>query len=254
MLDVLFGQVLSCSFIGSYVIIAVMVARLLLKNSPKIYSYALWSVVFFRLLVPFTLESPLGILPETQSILPMNQESNTISQEKTENQVSTSESPEVTISSSGFQDSVQNSTSVWSILWCMGMSVLVIPSLYSVVKLHKQLRISFHLEKNIYLVDSIDTPFVWGLLKPKIYLPSTLNEEEKKCVIPHEEYHLKRFDHLTRLLAFFTLLLHWFNPLVWFAFVLSGRDMELSVDEKVIKNIDDYIYFYNEFAFKQKRN
>ncbi|MFI3255562.1 MAG: M56 family metallopeptidase [Eubacteriales bacterium] len=237
MLDVLFQQVLSCSLIGSYVIIAVMVTRLFLKKSPKIYSYVLWSVVFFRLLVPFTLESPLAILPETQSILPMKQETSTISQEKKENQVSTSGSPEVIISSSEFQDSVQNSTSVWSIIWCVGMSILVIPSLFSVVKLHKKLRISFHLEKNIYLVDSIDTPFVWGLLKPKIYLPSALKEEEKECVVPHEEYHLKRFDHLTRLLAFFTLILHWFNPLVWCAFVLSGRDMELSVDEKVIKNL-----------------
>ncbi len=237
MLDVLFRQVLSCSFVGSYVIVAVLVARLFLKKSPRIYSYVLWSVVFFRLLVPFTLESPLGILPETQGILPMNQEASTISQEKEKNQVSTAVSTEVLFPSMPVQDSVQNSTSVWSIFWCIGMSVLVIPSICSVVKLHKQLRISFHLEKNIYLVDSIDTPFVWGLLKTKIYLPSTLKVEEMECVIPHEEYHLKRFDHLTRLLAFFTLILHWFNPLVWCAFVLSGKDMELSVDEKVIKKL-----------------
>ncbi len=275
MLDVLFEKVLSCSGIGSYVIVSVMVARLFLKKSPKIYSYALWSVVFFRLLVPFTLESPFGILPvtpespfailsltpespfgilsETQSILPMNPEASTMSQVKTENQVSTATSPEVPFSSTEFQGSVQNSTSVWSILWCVGMSVLLIPSLCSVVKLHKQLRVSFHLEKNIYLVDSIDTPFVWGFFKPKIYLPSTLSDEEKACVVPHEEYHLKRLDHLTRLLAFFTLILHWFNPLVWCAFVLSGRDMELSVDEKVVKNlVQESPSTENESTIKQK--
>lgn len=250
MLEILFEQVISCSITASYVIVSVMIARFFLRKAPKSYSYALWMVVFFRLLCPITFESSFGMLPPPKSNLSLieNNKSSvdviTIPKEHTEvkseeSVVLTTISPEISseiaitsVESVGLE---QKSLLSPLLLWCTGVGIFSSFTLISVRKLRKKLQISLRYHKNIYLVDSIDTPFVWGLWKPRIYLPSHLSEEQKVYVTAHEAYHIKRFDHITRFLAFFALVLHWFNPLVWLAFVLSGRDMELSVDENVVK-------------------
>lgn len=247
MFEFLFEQVLSCSITGSYVILAVILARFFLRKAPKSYSFALWSVVFFRLLCPFTFESSFGLLPKPQSNLTAIQ-SNSLG--GFQEQFTGFDA--ITVNTTPFSEEKQKSPTAEAektpvneakplnlplLFWSLGVGIFASISGLSVMKLRKQLQVSLHSHKNIYLVDSIDTPFVWGFRKPKIYLPSTLSETQKFYVIAHEEYHIKRGDHITRFLGFITLMLHWFNPLVWVAFMLSGRDMELSVDEKVVNTL-----------------
>lgn len=135
-----------------------------------------------------------------------------------------------------------NPIQVWlfigEIVWILGIVVMVIYSIISFIKLRRSLITSTPLKDNIYLADHISTPFVLGMIRPKIYLPSSLLENEQGYIIRHEMCHIKRFDHITRMLGFLALSVHWFNPLVWIAYVLSGKDMELSCDEAVMKSMD----------------
>jgi beta-lactamase regulating signal transducer with metallopeptidase domain len=119
----------------------------------------------------------------------------------------------------------------------MGMAVLLIYSIISLVKLQKRLRHAAHEKDNIYIAEHLDTPFVMGFMRPKIYLPASLSEGEKRCILLHERMHIRRFDHVIKIVSFFVLCLHWFNPLVWIAFLISGKDMEMSCDEAVIKEL-----------------
>lgn len=134
-------------------------------------------------------------------------------------------------------DSV-NPIQVWifigTFIWIAGMVAMVIYSIAAFMKLKRSLIGAAPLKENIYLADHIPTPFVIGLFKPKIYLPSTLTDIERGFIIAHETCHIGRLDHVTRILGFAALAVHWFNPLVWVAFIGSGKDMELSCDEAVM--------------------
>ena len=123
-------------------------------------------------------------------------------------------------------------------IWLLGAICLAGSGIISALRLNSQLKCSMKIRENIYLADDIATPFVYGLLHPKIYLPSNLGEQEQSYIILHEQHHIHRRDHLLKLLAFAALCLHWFNPLVWLAFVLSGKDMEMSCDEAVMRKMN----------------
>lgn len=239
MLEKLFISVLNMSLISSYVIIFVLLARILLKKTPKIFSYALWGIVLFRLLCPFSFESAISLMP---------MESAPISQD-----IIYSPAPQINTGIAAF-DSVVNSMLpapnigdsanpiqillfIGAVIWALGMVIMVIYSVVSFVKLKQSLIGAAPFKANIYLADHISSPFVMGLFKPKIYLPSSLTDTEKDFIIDHETCHVKRLDHVTRILGFTTLAIHWFNPLVWLAFILSGKDMELSCDEAVMKRM-----------------
>ncbi|MFI3201314.1 MAG: M56 family metallopeptidase [Eubacteriales bacterium] len=214
---------------ASSVIVFVLIFRFLLKKAPKIYSYALWSVVLFRLLCPFSFESQVSIVPtKTQETFVSDLISESIVfQTQTNFGLQTQQLPNTSLSL----------PFIMTCIWALGVLIMLGYSAYALVKTKKNLLGYTPLKDNIYLADNIKTPFVMGVLKPKIYLPSNINDSEIDFIIMHEKTHIKRFDHITRILAFVALCVHWFNPFVWFAYTISAKDMEMSCDEAVMNKL-----------------
>lgn len=238
MLDV-FLQVLNMSFTASIIILFVLVARLLLKRAPTVFSYAMWSVVFFRLLCPFSFESMFSLLPANASPLSTNVVYSQAPQFHTgiaavDNSVNlTMPAP----TSGASINPVQVAAALGEVLWLAGIVVLVAYSIVSLLRLRKSLVGAVKLRDNVLLADHIASPFVIGLFRPKIYLPSTLSEREQGFIILHEQTHIRRLDHVMKIVAFAALCIHWFNPLVWLAFTLTIKDMEMSCDESVMRQL-----------------
>ena len=122
-------------------------------------------------------------------------------------------------------------------LWMIGVLVLLIYSLVDLLRLKRKLKNAVYDRDNIYLLNGVDTPFVLGIIRPKIYLPMLLSESEKGYILLHEQIHIRRFDHVFRIIGYLALCIHWFNPLVWIAYFESGKDMEMSCDEAVIRKL-----------------
>lgn len=238
----LFLKILNMSLTAGFVIVMVIVARLLLKRMPKIISYGLWVVVGLRLILPFSIESVFSLLPRatSQDVFPTEM----IFQLKP--QVHSS-SPVVNqiiehVLPPGNPAASVNPLQIWleiaAFVWLLGVMVLLIHCIFSLGKLKRSLKTSEFLRANIYESNVIQTPFVLGIMRPKIYLPKGLNPTEQAYIIRHEQVHIKRRDPLIKGLAYFIVCLHWFNPLVWLSFVLMTKDMELSCDEKVLAEED----------------
>ena len=138
-------------------------------------------------------------------------------------------------------DPLEGEFAIGSLIWLLGIATMAIYSAVSYFSLRRKLVGSILLRDNIYLADGIGSPFVMGFIRPKIYLPSALSEQEQSYIILHEQHHIRRGDHITKALAFIALCIHWFNPLVWVAFVLSSKDMEMSCDEAVVKKLGEGI-------------
>lgn len=239
----LFIAILNMSLKASYVILIVMLIRLLLKKAPKFISYVLWSVVAFRLIIPFSFESILSIIPESANTNPIPRD---IVYQKTPQIKSGIEAVDNIVNRSlpapravASVNPMQIYMFIGSCIWIIGIVVLLIYSLVSVKRLRGQLKEAQLLEDNIFEANNLKTPFVLGIIKPKIYLPAGLNPEEKVYIIMHEQTHIRRTDHVIKIIAFIILSIHWFNPLVWIAFVLMSRDMELSCDEHVLKEMKE---------------
>lgn len=259
----LFSMVVNMSLTGGIAIVAVMVIRLFLRRAPKVFSYVLWAVVLLRLLCPFSFSSVLsvfgvaGVFVTEQGMMRyVSQENgqfqiqNAILSEHGTNQVShisMSENPYLTPFETRSDEKEAVSPLSWdlkgicSAVWLTGLAVLWGYSAVSMFLMKKKLVGAVWdvngSGKNIYLCDYIGTAFVMGVLRPRIYLPTTLNENERQYILLHEQTHIRRGDHIFRLLAFGALSIHWFNPLVWCAFFLSERDMEMSCDEAVMRRM-----------------
>ena len=244
-LKALFSAVLNMSFTGSLVILAVLAVRLLLRKAPKVFSYALWLVVLFRLLCPVSLVSEFSLIPDRMAPTPVGEAP--VSQlqywvEPETDSVPTFQAPDTKWEG---PDPVEpnpvspppGAVEILSWVWLAGLLVMTAHSLWSFGRLRKKLSEALRFRGNIYLADNIPTPFVMGLLRPRIYLPSYLNKEEQKYIIAHERQHIRRRDQIFKFLAYLALSLHWFNPLVWAAFLLSSKDMEMSCDEAVIRKL-----------------
>ncbi len=240
MLEQIFLQILNLSFNASLVILFVLAARLLLKKAPKIFSYALWSVVLFRLLFPFSMESLFSLLPTKPQPIPTNLASMPTPQIDTGIRV-IDRAVNPILPALVEQEASVNPMQIWigvgSLLWVLGIATLLTYSVVSLFRLRRRLRGAVPEKGNVWLAQGLETPFVLGVIHPRIYLPSDLTGEEKRYILLHERTHIKRLDHVVKLLAFLALCLHWFNPLVWAAFFLSGRDMEMSCDESVVKRL-----------------
>lgn len=239
-MDKLFLQILNMSITASYVILFVMLARMFLKKAPKILSYSLWSVVFFRLVSPIQFESIFSLIPvRTQTIShniiysqtpKIHSGINTIDN-VVNNSLTTPDLVEVGVYP------IQAWLSFAQSIWLVGVILLVLYSVITTIRFAHKLKVAKPIFDNIYETNGIKTPFVFGGIKPRIYLPEGLSENEKPYIIKHEQTHIKRFDHIIKALAFLVLTVHWFNPLVWIAFFLMSEDMELSCDERVIKEM-----------------
>ena len=259
MLTRVFMQVLDMSKMTSIVILIILVIRIFLKKMPKFVSYVLWTVVLFRLLCPVSFTSVISLLPEMTPIsyhytledLPVSitnvgkaayHKISDINQDESgSNQTKTTEY---------YQDGTSQNISFqwWEIgilygqhVWLAGISILFWYSVVSYFKIRKRLNVVIPFRDNIYIADDIDSPFVIGFIRPKIYLPNGLGEKEQAYIIMHEQFHIKRGDPIIKILAYSALCIHWFNPLVWLAFILSSRDMEMSCDEAVMKRMGEEI-------------
>ena len=252
LLQTFFSTVLNMSITASIAILVILLARIVLKRTPKIFSYALWAVVLFRLLCPVSLTSGfslMGLVPapttETGRI-----EYVSLNEPTTERPAITVDIPasalnqttdnrvEPSIDEVVAADSIDFPVTIVSIVWICGVAAMLVFHLLQLIRLRRKLIGSIPLEDNIYLADYIPTPFVMGLIHPKIYLPSEMPETEQSYIIQHEKHHIRRCDHIIKPLAFVAVCIHWFNPLVWLAFALSSKDMEMSCDEAVMKQMD----------------
>ena len=240
----IFERVLNMSLTGSIVIAVVLLARLLLRRAPKIYSYMLWAVVLFRLLCPISLSAGLSVLkplPVTTSqglstvtyrpVEPVIPASGELGQE-----AAMPEPAETVKAATGAQ-----AMTLAAAAWLTVGGALAGCSLVQYIVLRRKLREAAPYRGEVYLSDSIATPFVMGVIAPKIYLPSDTPIAERRFIIAHERHHLHRGDPLWKLLGYLALCVHWFNPLVWLAFFLGGKDMEMSCDEAVLNRLGEDI-------------
>ena len=237
----LFLTVLNMSLTASYVILFVILVRLLFKKAPKVISYALWGVVAFRLIIPFSFESIFSLMPRNTNAVPIPhdivyQQSPQFNSgiEVVDSFVSQS-LPAPTAGAS--VNPLQVYIEIGAYIWILGMIALLVYSLVSVLLLKRQLKGAKLIEQNILEAKNLKTPFILGLIRPKIYLPVELNATERNYILLHEQTHIQRKDHIIKVIAFLILSIHWFNPLVWIAFILMNSDMELSCDESVIKKM-----------------
>ncbi len=233
----MFISLLNMSLTASYVIAAIMLARLFLKRAPKVISYTLWVVAGFRLVFPFSFESIFSLMPFKSAPIPADIAIQ--STPRIDSGIIIVDSVVSHVLPGGTPAASVNPLQIWqtvgAYLWFAGCIVMLVYSVVSISLLKRQLRSAVLTEGNIYEAENLKTPFVLGFIRPKIYIPSGLSAEEKGYIILHEQTHIKRFDHAVKLAAFLILCVHWFNPLVWMAFVYCVKDMEMSCDERVLK-------------------
>lgn len=253
----LLPMVLNMSITGSVAILFVLLVRLALKRTPKIFSYALWAVVLFRLLCPVSITTDFSLLGLFDTPTMENTEHTTAMEYVPFDVVHTRDLevnlPVAPIINEAVNDvlpqehaalgadPLEGEMAIASIVWLLGIMVMATYSAASYFRLRSKLLTASPLRENIYLADEITSPFVMGLIRPKIYLPSGMEEREQAYIIRHEQHHVRRGDHVIKVLAFLALSIHWFNPLVWVAFVYSNKDMEMSCDEAVVKKMGDGI-------------
>lgn len=241
-MQAVFTRILNMSLTGSIVIAVVLLARLFLKRAPKIYSYALWAVVLFRLLCPLSITAGLSVLKP----LPVTTTPgiSTVSYQSVAQAVRENTPAPIRQQVAPAQPAEQPETSPMQIaayIWAAGASVMVAYSIAQYLILRRKLAEAMPLQGEIYLADRISSPFVMGIFQPRIYLPSSTPMNERRFIVAHERHHIRRGDPLWKLLGYAALCLHWFNPLVWLAFCLAGKDMEMSCDEAVIKRLGEHI-------------
>lgn len=245
-------KLLNMSLTASVAIVLVILLRLLLKKLPKVISYALWGVVLFRLLCPVSISSVVSLYNLFDAPA---REPGTVGSviEYVPSDIVHTEYPAVALPVPDISDTINEALpqgqeqlaanpleapmSIFTYVWLLGVLIMTVYSVISYFRLRRKLLIVVPLRDNIFIADDIQSPFVIGLLRPKIYLPCNLGDNEREYVILHEQHHIRRLDHIIKALAFLALSIHWFNPLVWAAFILSGKDMEMSCDEAVIRKV-----------------
>ena len=241
-MDDVFLKLVNLSISASWLILAVLVLRVVLKKAPKWVMPLLWGVVALRLVCLFSIESALSLIPSAETIPseivtetrePVLYEQATLDIVTNPTLPSAAEVP-VGVS----RQQAQVDFNIYSVLWLAGMAALLVHALVSAEKLKRKLATAILLRDNIYESEFVDSPFVFGVVKPNIYLPMHMDEGTAAYVIAHEHAHLARRDHWWKVLGYLVLALHWFNPLVWVAYILFCRDIELACDEKVVKGLD----------------
>ena len=245
-------RLLNMSLTASVAIGLVILLRFALKKAPKVFSYALWGIVLFRLLCPLSIGSTFSVFNLIDTPVEDYGYISSVIEYVPADIVHT-ENPSVVLPVPGVSevindalpqgqeqlraDPLEGRTFVATVIWMMGVLAMGIYSIVSYLKLRFKLRVAIPLRENIFIADDIKSPFVVGLIRPRIYLPCNLSEKEQEYIILHEKHHTKRLDHVMKALAFIALAIHWFNPLVWVAFILAGKDMEMSCDEAVIRKV-----------------
>lgn len=238
----LFLKLLNMSISAGWLVLAVLVLRLPLRRAPRWIHVVLWGIVGLRLICPVSIPSPLSLIPSAQTVSPT---------------ILTDPVPMVTTGIPPLNSAVNpilsatltpapgdsaNPLQIWAVLatvlWCCGMAAMLAYTLFSYLRLGRRLSGAMLLNENIYLCHAVASPFVLGIVRPKIYLPPGLDDPSRSYVIAHERAHIHRRDPLWKLLGFLLLTLHWYNPLMWLAYSLLCRDIELACDQRVIRELD----------------
>lgn len=240
-MSLLFTQIFNMSVSASYIVLAVLLLRLALKKAPKWLSLLLWAVVGIRLVCPFTFESVWSLIPSLGQIHPvvaLDQHAPQYTEYSGLNMLVTRLNEDLLARPEYDRLMLlQRLIPVFAVVWLAGILALTTYSIISCLKVRRSVLTAVRCQDNVYQSEQVSSPFVFGLIKPKIYLPFQIGERSMTSVIAHEQAHIQRLDHLWKPLGFFLLTLHWFNPLIWLSYVLFCRDLELACDERVIRNL-----------------
>ena len=240
MMEELFIEILNLSLSAAYLVPVVLVLRLVLKKAPRWTMCLLWGLVALRLVMPFSLESDVSLHPGREPIADLQTQWGGDTQPDTLPEVQPEplpETPSVTPAPAPGEEIDLMEILGW--VWLAGACAMALYGAVSYVRLKRKVRPSLQVEKRVFVCDGIGYPFLLGVLRPKVYLPSDLEEPHLSYVLAHEKAHVKRGDHLWKPLGFALLTLHWFNPLLWVAYLLLCRDIESACDEKVVRDMDN---------------
>ncbi len=237
-----FLTLVNMSISAGWIVLAVLLLRLILKKAPKWIAVLLWGIVALRLICPFTVESVLSLIPSAQTVSPsiMTDDIPTVNigipviNEVVNPVISQSFTPNAGASVNPLQIWIPILASVWLI----GVALMLLYTVISYWNVKRKVGTAVLYRDNIYQSERVVSPFVLGLIRPKIYLPFYMSQQDMTHVIAHENAHIRRRDHVWKPLGFLLLTLHWFNPLIWLGYILLCRDIELASDEKVIKTLD----------------
>ena len=239
-----FLKLLNLSISASWLVLAVLVLRLISKRSPKWMNVLLWGIVALRLVLPFSVESALSLIPSAETVSPAVVQFDpapTITSGV--NIIDNAVNPSLSEHFAAAPTMSVNPLYVWMEIagwvWLIGLGAMLLYALVSYLRLRWRVSVSLCVRENIYLCDAISSPFILGVVKPRIYLPSTLDEVQQQNVLSHERAHLTRRDHWWKPLGFALLAVYWFNPALWLAYALLCRDIELACDERVIRTMDE---------------
>lgn len=264
MLKNIFVYLLHNSIAVCVVILTVFAVRLFLRRAPKKYSYILWSIVGIYLLCPIRLSSPISIYSLINNVsdtflehhsLPLNaknfadknktyneknQKTKDSNKSKFDNVSSTNKNQKTkqnqnnTAGTENISQSLTVTTTAY--IWFCGCIVLLVRNLFLIWRTKQTVLMAIRRKDNIYESECISTPFVLGIVRPKIYIPVNLSEQEREYILKHEQYHIRRKDQIIKICAYILCVIYWFQPLIWFAYFVMIRDMEMSCDEYVLKN------------------
>jgi len=233
----IFITVLNMSITASIVALAVILVRIPLKKAPKIFSYALWAVVILRLIFPFSIESIFSLMPTSANIIPQDivfAQNSGIQLAYTPTNM-TVYNPTPNVWQGNEANLVVSVIEIASYVWLIGFVALLVYAVIGYVSLKRCVRFATLVRDNIFESDRIKMPFVFGFIRPKIYFPTMIDPAKHDYILKHEQVHIKRCDYLIKPFAYIAFALHWFNPLMWAAYFLMSRDMEMSCDEAVLK-------------------
>ncbi|MBR5263166.1 MAG: M56 family metallopeptidase, partial [Clostridia bacterium] len=236
----LFTELLNLSLSAAYLVPVVLVLRPVLKKAPRWTVCLLWGLVALRLVMPFSLESSLSLHPGREPVTDLQNQWGGDTQPDTLPEVQPEplpEAPSVTPAPTPAEE--LDLMEILAYVWLAGACTMSLYGLVSYFRLKRKVRPSLQVEKRVFVCDGIGYPFLLGVLRPKVYLPSNLQEPHLSYVLAHEKAHVKRGDHLWKPLGFALLTLHWFNPLLWVAYLLLCRDIESACDEKVVRDMDN---------------
>ena len=225
-----FEKLVGMSITAGIVVFAVIILSCFLKKAPKRIICLLWLVVAFRLVCPFSLKSPISLVPDIESI----GEAILVTTSEISDDVNATENILNDSSFSSIEKSRLAIGTVLSVIWLIGVGLMLAYYFFSYFSLRSKTRERIKIEKNVFLVDRIGTAFILGVLSPKIFIPSSFNADDRDFMLKHERAHIKRLDHLWKPIGYVLLSVYWFNPVIWLAYMLLCRDIELACDERVL--------------------
>ena len=242
-MESLFLSVLNMSITAGWLVLAVLVLRLIFKKAPKALIVAMWALVGIRLLCPFTVESALSLIPSSEPVPQEILASSMPSIQTGVPAINATLNPvigtvlEPTDAQVPLQTPAKSFAHIAAIVWLAGAALMLLYAAFSYLRIRRRVREAMPLQDRLWLCDHISSPFILGILRPRIYVPSSMGEADLKYVMAHENAHLRRRDHWWKPLGFLLLCIHWFNPLLWLGYIFLCRDIELACDEAVLRKL-----------------